>query len=737
MRIYLAGIGWLPDAPKGNRLRWSFPSGEIKSRGRFIGFPETVVVERAPVDEDIPQVKPTPTAILGLPAAVPVTATAPFSWWDNHGTVNLAGFPPLRHQLPSPIQAVSFQYMGPAARMLVMDRENDRLVADRMVSNGDAVYLESPAMDEFIFLAFAASLNNFRTLDLFKNRGLTWETIAEIRVAATGDFPYDEVAVRYDMPPTLSPDEWKELVELAKLAQESKPSTLVEGDPTPWESFFMALGIRWELALLYGHGFFDGPRTNLSPLDEIDESKLLPNVPPQAMAYRVRDRDKRVPNSNIVVCPPWLAAPLLQPSLPQFVDPEVGLTDEGKFEATLGMRWQLFDARAIGVEVEEEIGPSPSLGTQAQTNAFENRSRRPEVPPLHGETARVFDVPFHDVRLKARARATDGWDRVSVFSAWTPPTPLNLIHEPPPPPLASVRYNGGSVRIVRQVGDPDLPDWQPDRVTEQAAGKVSIYRQSVQPRVENVTAGAPVHAEGRLYKTVIPGVVGGSDFSQGYLIAGRVKASVADISGSEFFFEAPDEGGGSVTLFDAGPAKLQQNPLDESLWVKVAEFPAVGLPEELVFSDPVAGPTGKADVLSYTARISYLGRLGPASNVAQAVRIPATPAVPPPFTVEILGIDFYDRTMVKIRMTNPVSSGKYSVWWADGSLTSSQFNSQAVPGEYGVQTAENGLFLYDVFSLPVPKNVNRTVTIGVQQVNEAEGQSNFSTVQMVLNAMGP
>jgi hypothetical protein len=701
-----------------------------------MGFPETILVERAPVDEDIPQGKP-PTAALALPAAFPAAATVPLSWWDDHGTISLTGFLPIRHRLPSPVQAVSFTYNGPTARILVRDSGNDRLVADRVVSHGDFFYLEAPAMDEFIVLAFFAHFVDFKTVDLFKDRGLSWETIAEIRVADTGDFSYDEVGLRYNMPLTLSTDEWNELVELAGLAQVSTPGTVTKGDPTPWEGFFIALGIRWEFALLYGHGFFDGPRTKISPLDEIDEGKLLKTVPPLAMAYRIREKEKRVGTSNIVVCPPWVAPPLIPPGVPQYIDPEVRLTDEDRFEATLSMRWQSFDARAIGIEFEEEISASPSIGSPPQTDVFQNRSRRPEEPPFRGETARTLDVPFHDVLLKTRGRATDGWDRASAPSAWTPPTPLALRHEPPPPPLASARYNGGTLRIVRQVGDPDFPDWQPDRVVREATGRVSVYRQVAQPRTENVGVSAPIHVEGRLYKTAIPGVATASDFADGFLIAGRVKASITRIVGADFYFEAPDEGGGSVTLFDTGPARLQQSPKNEGLWTMVADFSAVGLPPELVFSDPVPGSTGKADVLSYCTRISYLGRIGPSSNVAQAFRIPATPIVPPPFTVEVLGIDFYDRTMVKIRMTTPASGGKFSVWWADGALTGAQFSGQGVPGEYGAQTAENGLFLYDVLSLPIPKNVNRTVTIGVQQVNEAEGQSNFSTVHFVLSAAGP
>lgn len=734
MKIHLAGIGWVTDSPGGNRLRWSYPEDGAAGADKFLGFPEVIVVERAPVDENIAQEKPGLFAVGG--GAFPASGTLPLSWWDSYGTVHLSGILPVRYKLLQPAQAISFLYQGPAARMVVKDSTSDRVVTDRIISNGDPFYWEAPAMDEIVFLSFSATLKDFKALDLFKDRPLKWEVIAEIRVEDTSYSSYEDVQKRYTVPTTLSASEWKELVEMAKAAQASTPAGLVKGDPTPWQNFGMALGLRWEFALLYGHAFFDGPRTESFSLDKINGERILKGVPLYAMAYRVREKANRVGRSNIVVCPPWFAPPVIPPGVPQYLNPEVHVTDEDKFEASLTMRWQQFDLRAIGVEMEEEISASPAIGSPPQTEVFHHRSKRPEDPPLQGETARVFDVSFHDVLLKARARATDAWDRVSAPTAWTALTSLPLRHEPPPPPLASARFTGGTVRIVRQVGDPDFPDWQPDVVVKKAGGKVFLYRQVANPRVADGTVTEPLHVEGSQYKTTVAGVAAMADFENGYIVAGRVKASIAKIMGGNVYFEAPDEGGGTVTLFSSGPARLQQNPTNGSLWSKVAEFPAVGLPTELVFIDPVPGPSEKADVLSYCSRISFLGRLGPASNVVQAFRIPATPVVPPPFTVEVLGVDFYNRTMVKIRLTNPVTSGRYTVGWADGPYDTAQFGAQAVPGEYRAQEVQKDRYLYDVLSLPIPANVNRVITIGIQRVNEGGGQSDFQTVQIVLEA-GP
>ena len=72
--------------------------------------------------------------------------------------------------------------------------------------------------------------------------------------------------------------------------------------------------------------------------------------------------------------------------------------------------------------------------------------------------------------------------------------------------------------------------------------------------------------------------------------------------------------------------------------------------------------------------------------------------------------------------------------WADGQVDSAQFSAHAVPGEYGAQPVHNTRYLYDVLSLPIPQQVDRTVTIGLQRVNEAAGQSAFVTVPFVLSA---
>jgi hypothetical protein len=651
--MHLTSIGYIPGKPEGNRLRWSYPTQSLYKRNSFLGLPEKIIIERAPIQDVKYQTQLSTSSVI------------PLSWWDDHGSINLTGFPILIHKLPSSVQAASFIYKGPKTRLIVMDSENNKIVVYRNLDNGDAVHLQTSNMDTFLFLAFhKIELQDLKTLDLFKDRGLKWEPIAIISVREAFKANYKEVIQRYDAPVTLLKEQWADLADIAMKAQLSTPAGPIKHKLELWKNLDMMIGLRWEFAVISGYGFFDGPHSKTSPLDNIYSDKLLKGIPPQAYAYRVREKDGRrgVKPSNIVICPNWLIAPLIAPSIPSIVSPEVRLNAKGIFEATYSMTWNHFDPCALGVEIEEEISPSVSVNSSLIKDTFESRSHRPEEAPMQGKIARSLNVPFHDVKIRSHIRATDGWDRISTYSSWTPFTPLELHHNPPAPPLESARYDAGTVHIFRQIDNSLLPDWSPDIIVEKALGKVYIYRKDLNknPRVVDVNVSAPILVEGDLFR--------------------------------------------------------------------------MDLPREIVFTAPIPEPTNEADVLSYYARLSYLDKQGPTSNIVQAIRVPPTPIVPPPFTVELLGIDFYMRTMVKIIFTDHVSEGLFSVWWADGAFEIDQFGSQAVPGEYRAQQVQNQQFLYDVLSLPIPNNANRVVTIGVQRVNTGGGQSNFLSVQITLIA---
>ena len=400
------------------------------------------------------------------------------------------------------------------------------------------------------------------------------------------------------------------------------------------------------------------------------------------------------------------------------------------------MRWQQADSRALGVALEEEVSPSAVTGAAGKVMAYQSRSNRPEDPPMQGEVTRSINPTFHDVELRARARATDGWDRVSSFSSWTPWTALNLIHEPVPPAFTAARHSSGQARLTRQHNDPNFPNWQPDLVIQHdPAAKLYVYRRKAgtagQPRAGTGTASAPEWVSGDRYKTTVSGVANLNDFLAGTLIASPFKATIRQVSGNVNLLRQI----GTAPYLWLGSVKLRQDPLALALWQKVAEFDAHSLPAELTFADPVSPPTATSDLLSYHARLHFLGQLGPPSNTVQAVRLPVTPTVPPPFSVALLGVDFYNRTMVKIRFTNPVSGGLYTVWWAAGSLTANQFESKGVPGEQRAQQPYLNRYLFDNLAIPLPQTASRTITIGVQQVLVGGGQSAFMVVPVTLPAL--
>lgn len=739
MNIYLSAIGWVTDTPPGNRLRWHYPLQELDSNGQYLGLPKRVIIERAPVDA---------RDLFHHPQA---STPYPIEWWQNLGDVVLADLVPLlAHPLPRPVQAVAFTWRGVATSILFF--AGDKRVAQRFVADGDLVYVEAAVIETIIVLDTHATFENLRILDLFADRDLNWEPLTRIAVAASFAVDLATVAPRYEIAPTMTQADWQKLVDQANDARASTPTQAQPGNLTDWESFSFALGCRWEFAVLAGFAFFDGPRTRFCELDQFDGS-ILDALAGTIMAYRVHDADGRAGVSNLVLCLPALAPALNPPSTPVYVDPVVRLRRpksgaglalaagvtlkgamfgfspqaqfEGDYQVRLRMRWQQPDPRAIGVEFDEIVSASAITGAASRRRRFLSRTRRPEDVPPQVSLARSFEVDFPDVKLQVRARAIDAWDRTSGFSGWSPATPLALRHEPEAPPLALAAHDAGAARITRAVEVAGVPDWTPDAFVSKVSGQVFVYRQTIAPRTANATFGLPLPISDNLYRVTVAGVTSLADFVGGSFSVGGFTESVRAVNGSEIHFRA------DKSSFAPGAGRLVQDQKHPALWTQVAAFPVANLPTVLEFSDPQPPPAGSA-VDSYYVRLAYYGRLGPASNVVRALRLAPVPTVPPPFTVEILGIDYFHRTMLKIRFTTPVSSGRYSVWWAPGAVSSTDLARVGASGHYLGQEAQVGALLYDVISLPIPQYVNRTVTIGVQRVAEGGLQSDFITVPLVI-----
>jgi hypothetical protein len=179
---------------------------------------------------------------------------------------------------------------------------------------------------------------------------------------------------------------------------------------------------------------------------------------------------------------------------------------------------------------------------------------------------------------------------------------------------------------------------------------------------------------------------------------------------------------------------LPQSEVDGARWRKGTDLPH----KEVTFPDQVLDPT-RAHLLEYRARVEFAGQKGPIGPAVQTFWLPPTPNDPAPFEITTLGVDFYDRTVVQLKLTKP-SDDLLEVWWADGAFPAdgdkpnAEFPGKAVPGDAGVRRAEDHMILFDSMSLPVPDKVPRTVTIGIQAVNSADGRSAFKTVVHTLPA---
>ena len=103
-------------------------------------------------------------------------------------------------------------------------------------------------------------------------------------------------------------------------------------------------------------------------------------------------------------------------------------------------------------------------------------------------------------------------------------------------------------------------------------------------------------------------------------MAGQEKRESQKSQEVNFFFEIP----GDVMILLHCLRRIQglweQDPKHDNLWLKVKDFPVNDLPIELQFDHPIKGPSGKADVVSCYTRISYLGRIGPPSNIVSALK---------------------------------------------------------------------------------------------------------------------
>ncbi|HET6172377.1 MAG TPA: hypothetical protein VFD90_07225 [Gaiellales bacterium] len=707
--LSLAGVGWVADKPTGNRLRWSLPE-DAADAGHHLQ-PEWILVERAPLD-----IKYDPRSLgrFGPAAAVPPQL------WTQLGDVTLAGFMPVAQSLGGSVQAVRFAYDGTPA--LVQAFDGDRCVLTQAIVDGETVVLQAAAMDLLTITTPFCKLGGLATLDLYATPPLQFEVIAEIGVAATATAPFADAIARYPAPPTLDPARWDELQALWSRAwAEAVGAPGQDGAPNAWHELQIVLAARWEHAVACGLGFVDGPDGGASTLDRSRD--LLTG--PRGSAYRVRDKAGRLAPSNVVCIPGGAALDLAMLPAPTIEQGAVRLGESGTIRASWDVAWKSPQVAIVGVQVKE----TRVVDGGATGETYDARGRLPTDPPGTGRVHREEEVVGPDVAIAASVRPEDGFDRLGPWSPGSPLTPLPIDHHPQPPPLRSATNDGATATL-----DQSPPGtWAPDAIVALAGGRVRFHRRTAQPaRFEaTVTQVLPI---GELVAVSLAGAPppNPAAFLGGPITVGQLKGTVSQLAWPAVIVAAPHGTGPVVAPLPGTTATLVQSATDPALFTQVHEQAAAGLPATIAFVDPLPAPVS-AEILEYRAQVAFGALLGPMGPAVQALRLPVTPNVPPPFTITTLGVDFYNRTLVQLELTVP-SGDLLDVAWADGDVPAADFPQRAVPGDAGARPAEGGRILFDTLSLPVPKMVERTVTIGVQAVNAADGRSGFATVTHTLPA---
>jgi hypothetical protein len=739
--MFLSGLGWIAAQPAGNRLRWTIDPEEITPGGRFRGLPDVVTLERAPLKAPV---KDVPT----VPVPVPLPFPVPPSWWQVLGNLPVGGAFPARLVLPGPVQALRCVYAGPSAFLRVRGRSGSErpLLEERPIHNGDPIAVDASFIEEVEIFGPAATLQQVTVLDLFADHaaGLPFEVIARVSPRGTMTMSFEAAYQRYGAAPTLDLDEWMELQTVSMPSADASAPGGATSEPSPWQEVQLLLAARWEYAVVYGLGFLDGPGAGPgAPGDQISSSKLLSGMGSVPHVYRATAEyaDGSVERSNLIVIPASPAAALPIPTNLGYTRPEVRLYGEDTYTVTSTLGWSAGSRHAIGAAIEEEVGASPILGSAPEVIPFTFRSPAPAAVFPVATVPRRFDVRFHDVPLRFRARSIDGWDRSSGWSPWSAAVQPVFVHNPAGPPLQEARFDGAQITLRAQTAHLSFTEWSPDHAVAHTPGsRLEVLRRVEEPDHATVQLEAPAfHAEAldrqvRLYSVPVPPLPDPGKYVGGSLAAGTFRTEILRMELGRYIFESAADSMHGSAWFEAGPATLQQATNHPDLFVPVTDFSATSLPHVLELPDALAPAIERARVEHYAVRVRIGALAGAIGNTVQSLVIPEPPRAPPPFSIELLGVDFYDRTLVRVSFVQPLTGGTYTLFWAAGSLDEDSFDKAAIAGDLGSQEPQGGHHLYELFSLPIPRTQGAPVTFGAQRETGGAYRSSFTLVHAVVSA---
>ena len=772
-------LGWVSgsgpgDGPAvaGNRLRWRYPASA--SAG---GLPERLILLRAELSvERFQFFKPVPTV-----GSQP-TAFAPEASWRK-STSSAVAKRPLTIEV-DPCQAVHFAYDGPATRLSVEDAAG-RAFGRFALASGSIFYLEAAEIARLRFGIdgeTAPPVRDLRTLDLYgRDHDYPFREVAEISVRKPllDGASLDDVTSRLGTRPDAEVARaWGEklvkgLSGFAGLPPEQRQALLAEMEAL--------LGLSGQLAVMAGSGFADGPATGtFNATDRIVNVLQVPSE--HSLAYRLIDAGDDRLTSNIAFVDSGLAAALEAPrdfSSNGFAVRPVLINDKAidgrthtpetdppteAFVAEGQLTWVQQHRFDLGVELHQEVGPSPFLGV-----GLDESDDVALVPTgfadldLVGESPLFFKVAFPDAPVRMALRAYDGFDRLSL------PTPdlrpeLLLDHAPAPPVLTRCEYTPPGVRGSGRItlGRSDGNRWPQDpALARYGDARLFVYRRLREPtevavQIASIARGddedtllatlsEPVDAAqfrggGLLTPTAAYVVVGVEDRRVLRLLIASGLEPVADCT-------APGMKPTShvrlpVTLPTPGPATLTEPAdgpgmwSDRTLWAEDQEPPV-----ETSFDEPLPLPNGRADVLAYAARFEYrrpvpiYRRAGALSNLVFVQRQPRPPKKPPLFEAAVLGRDHYRRLVVEIRFaTRGDGLFEAAINIVPATMADDIFSEAALPGVLGRQRAFQGHALYEIFSSPPPDSRDLLVRIGVKGVDEAGQESIFEVSELLIEA---
>ena len=515
-----------------------------------------------------------------------------------------------------------------------------------------------------------------------------------------------------------------------------------------WAQFSALLAVRWRHALLYGFGFLDGPQAGPgTAADNVASDLLLQEMPTQPVLYRVRCQfgDGSLEVSNPMIVPPMVAGPLAPPQDIAYEKARIRLFegDEYLFEAQLGLGAN--DRRVRGVEIEEEFAPSPILATAVISDTFLFQSWEPADTNQRMLINRAATLPFYDIPVSCRARSLDIWDRTSPWSAPTLPVFPVFEHSPLPPTLLDARVKDGMVTLFASLPGNSFAEWQPDHAAANTPGAVlEVMQRNKEPAIVKVSLGQAEFVSsvggGRLelYRAPFLAPLANPErFEGGYLIASGMRATVFEVDALGVGFSPIPDGADTTVMPGEGAARLQQAPNHPDLFAPVTSFDVNAVPDQIVFEPGLPSPVGTVQTAYYALRVDMGIVTGGLGNMVAAIRHPDRPSPPPPFSVEVLGLDFYNRTLIRVRFAEDAGKGPFVVTWADGVIDTSAFHDAAIQGDYGPQQALHGLELFESMSLPVQTKLARTVTFGVQAKTDGGYVSDYVLLSVDLPVYQP